>query len=123
MRRGEPGDEAIHVVFLMLWQLSTSADEKGSYVEVLETFTSLAPILDMSIVDLDKQGQDLVRGGREGGVEGRKGRREGGGRERGRERGRGEGGGERGREGRGCKCTLYMCTKQGHFLIHFALRL
>ena len=96
----------------MLWQLSTSADEKGSYVEVLETFTSLAPILDMSIVDLDKQGQDLVRGGREGGVEGRKGKREGGG-----------GGGERGREGRGCKCTLYMCTKQGHFLIHFALRL
>ena len=87
--------------FLMLWQLSTSADEKGSYVEVLETFTSLAPILDMSIVDLDKQGQDLVRGGREGGVEGRGGRR-GGGR-------------EGGREGRGCKCTLYMCTKQGHF--------
>ena len=42
-------------------QLSTAADENGSFVQVMETFTSLAPILDMSVVDLDKQGQDVVR--------------------------------------------------------------
>ena len=36
------------------------ADESGSYVQVMETFTNIGPIMDMSIVDLDKQGQDLV---------------------------------------------------------------
>lgn len=43
-----------------LIKLSTAADDSGGYVEVLETFTCLAPILDMSVVDLDKQGRDVV---------------------------------------------------------------
>ena len=46
--------------------MSTTADENGSYVQVMESFTNIGPIMDMSIVDLDKQGQDLVcrmRGG------------------------------------------------------------
>ena len=73
------------------------ADESGSYVQVMETFTNIGPIMDMSIVDLDKQGQDLVcriEGG---------GRREEGEREEGGGRGgeREEGGGrrERGKDG------------------------
>lgn len=42
-------------------QLSTTADEAGSFLQVMEHFTNLGPIIDMSVVDLDKQGQDLVR--------------------------------------------------------------
>ena len=41
-------------------QLSTEADESGSYVQVLENFTNIGAIMDMSVVDLDKQGQDVV---------------------------------------------------------------
>ena len=48
---------------MSLLQLSTTADEGGSYVQVMESFTSIGPIMDMSVVDLDKQGQDLVCGG------------------------------------------------------------
>lgn len=40
-----------------LVKLNASPDENGSYVTVMETFTNLAPILDMTIVDLDRQGQ------------------------------------------------------------------
>ena len=36
-------------------------DDSGSFVQVMETFQNIGPILDMSVVDLDKQGQDLVR--------------------------------------------------------------
>ena len=57
----------------MCLQLTTAADENGSYIEVLETFTCLAPILDMSVVDLDKQGREVVSW-REG--EGEGGRRD-----------------------------------------------
>ena len=42
-------------------QLTSSPAAGGGYVEVMETFSSLAPILDMSVVDLEKQGQDVVR--------------------------------------------------------------
>ena len=49
-------------MMLLLLQLSTTADEGGSYVQVMESFTSIGPIMDMSVVDLDKQGQDLVCG-------------------------------------------------------------
>ena len=43
-------------------QLSSVADDdSGSFVQVMETFQNIGPILDMSVVDLDKQGQDLVR--------------------------------------------------------------
>ncbi|KAL5503313.1 hypothetical protein EMCRGX_G010241 [Ephydatia muelleri] len=43
-----------------LLKLNVTAGPNGSYVEVLDTFTSLAPIIDMSVVDLDKQGHDLI---------------------------------------------------------------
>ena len=36
---------------------SRFGDENNSYVTVMETFTNLAPIVDMTIVDLDRQGQ------------------------------------------------------------------
>lgn len=32
-------------------------DENSSYVTVMETFTNLAPILDMCVVDLERQSQ------------------------------------------------------------------
>ena len=45
----------------MLLQLTSVADDNsGSFVQVMETFQNIGPILDMSVVDLDKQGQDLV---------------------------------------------------------------
>ena len=39
-------------------------------MQVMESFTNIGPIMDMSIVDLDKQGQDLVCRMRGGGGEG-----------------------------------------------------
>lgn len=45
----------------LLVQLSASADEGGSFVHVMESFTNIGPIVDMSVVDIDKQGQDLVQ--------------------------------------------------------------
>lgn len=38
-------------------KLNIKADENGSYVTVMESFTNLAPILDMCVVDLERQGQ------------------------------------------------------------------
>ena len=38
-------------------KLNVKPDENGSYVSVMETSTNLAPIIDMTIVDLDRQGQ------------------------------------------------------------------
>ncbi|CAG9764896.1 unnamed protein product [Ceutorhynchus assimilis] len=40
-----------------LVKLNVKADESGSYVTVMETFTNLAPILDMCVVDLERQSQ------------------------------------------------------------------
>lgn len=40
-----------------LIRLNTGPDEQGSYVHIMETFTNLAPIIDMVVVDMDKQGQ------------------------------------------------------------------
>jgi hypothetical protein len=34
----------------------------GNYVEVLETFPNLGPIVDFCVVDLDRQGQGQVSG-------------------------------------------------------------
>lgn len=38
-------------------KLNKTADENGSYVTVMETFTNLGPIIDMIVVDLERQGQ------------------------------------------------------------------
>lgn len=40
-----------------LVKLNTGPDENGYYVTVMETFTNLAPIVDMVVVDLERQGQ------------------------------------------------------------------
>ena len=40
-----------------LQQLDISPDESGSYVQVIDTYTNLGPIVDMCVVDLDRQGQ------------------------------------------------------------------
>lgn len=40
-----------------LVKLNTKPDENGSYVTPMEAFTNLAPILDMCVVDLERQGQ------------------------------------------------------------------
>lgn len=40
-----------------LVKLNTKPDEHGSYVTQMESFTNLAPILDMCVVDLERQGQ------------------------------------------------------------------
>ncbi|KAE8747775.1 hypothetical protein FOCC_FOCC005387 [Frankliniella occidentalis] len=40
-----------------LIKLNKTPDENGSYVSVMETFTNLAPIVDMVVVDLERQGQ------------------------------------------------------------------
>lgn len=43
-----------------LVKLSTTALESGSYVVPMETFTNLGPILDLCVVDLDRQGQGQI---------------------------------------------------------------
>ena len=40
-----------------LIKLNVMPDANNSYVTVMEAFTNLAPIVDMTIVDLDRQGQ------------------------------------------------------------------
>ena len=44
----------------MFLQLNTEANENGSHVHVMETFTNLGPIVDMVVVDLERQGQGQV---------------------------------------------------------------
>lgn len=45
----------------MLFQLNVDSNDQGSYVAVMETFTNLGPIVDMCVVDLERQGQGQVR--------------------------------------------------------------
>jgi DNA damage-binding protein 1 len=40
-----------------LVKLMTDCDENGSFIQVLEVFTNLGPVIDMVVVDLDRQGQ------------------------------------------------------------------
>ncbi|XP_038260543.1 LOW QUALITY PROTEIN: DNA damage-binding protein 1 [Dermochelys coriacea] len=40
-----------------LVKLSVDSNEQGSYVVAMETFTNLGPIVDMCVVDLERQGQ------------------------------------------------------------------
>ena len=41
--------------------MSSTPNEGGGFIEVLDSMTNIGPILDMSVVDLDKQGRDVVR--------------------------------------------------------------
>ncbi|KAJ7544909.1 hypothetical protein O6H91_09G098400 [Diphasiastrum complanatum] len=43
-----------------LIKLNSQPDPKGSYVEVLESFVNLGPIVDLCVVDLERQGQGQV---------------------------------------------------------------
>lgn len=45
---------------VQLIRLNHQADTKGSYVEVLESFVNLGPIVDLCVVDLERQGQGQV---------------------------------------------------------------
>ncbi|KAL7024575.1 hypothetical protein ACKWTF_013111 [Chironomus riparius] len=43
-----------------LVRLNTVPDEHGAYVVVMDTYTNLGPILDMCVVDLERQGQGQI---------------------------------------------------------------
>lgn len=47
-------------VFFFSLQLNVDSNDQGSYVGVMETFTNLGPIVDMCVVDLERQGQGQV---------------------------------------------------------------
>ncbi|NWI58972.1 DDB1 protein, partial [Calyptomena viridis] len=44
-----------------LVKLNVDSNEQGSYVVAMETFTNLGPIVDMCVVDLERQGQGQAR--------------------------------------------------------------
>ena len=44
----------------MMFQLNVDADENGAFVQIMETFVNLGPIVDMCVVDLERQGQGQV---------------------------------------------------------------
>ncbi|RUS91294.1 hypothetical protein EGW08_000908 [Elysia chlorotica] len=46
-----------HLGDSQLVKLNSKRDASGSYVQVMETFVNLGPIVDMVVVDLEKQGQ------------------------------------------------------------------
>lgn len=43
-----------------LIQLRSESDEKGNFIEILDSFTNLGPIVDFCVVDLDRQGQGQI---------------------------------------------------------------
>jgi hypothetical protein len=45
---------------IQLIKLNLQPDSKGSYVEVLERYVNLGPIVDFCVVDLERQGQGQV---------------------------------------------------------------
>lgn len=45
---------------MQLIKLNFQPDSKGSYVEVLERYVNLGPIVDFCVVDLERQGQGQV---------------------------------------------------------------
>lgn len=45
---------------IQLIKLNLQPDAKGSYVEVLDRFVNLGPIVDFCVVDLERQGQGQV---------------------------------------------------------------
>lgn len=63
-----------HMYFFLFWtfgnlitsnsllQLNVDSNDQGSFVTVMETFTNLGPIVDMCVVDLERQGQGQVSG-------------------------------------------------------------
>lgn len=52
--------EINHDNCILSLQLNVEPDDNGSYVTEMERFTNLGPILDMCVVDLERQGQGQV---------------------------------------------------------------
>lgn len=52
--------DIIILFFQQLVKLNLQADASGSFVEVLERYVNLGPIVDFCVVDLDRQGQGQV---------------------------------------------------------------
>lgn len=50
----------VNRALLVSLQLNVDSNDQGSYVAVMETFTNLGPIVDMCVVDLERQGQGQV---------------------------------------------------------------
>ena len=48
------------MTLMFAFQLNVEPDETGSFVQIMETFTNLGPIVDMCVVDLERQGQGQV---------------------------------------------------------------
>lgn len=46
--------------YIQLVKLNLQPDAKGSYVDVLERYVNLGPIVDFCVVDLERQGQGQV---------------------------------------------------------------
>ena len=45
----------------ILFQLNVDPDDSGAFVQIMETFVNLGPIVDMCVVDLERQGQGQVK--------------------------------------------------------------
>lgn len=43
-----------------LLRLSSTSDQNGSYITILETYVNIGPIVDMVVVDTERQGQSVV---------------------------------------------------------------
>ncbi|CAN1331562.1 DNA damage-binding protein 1 [Linum perenne] len=57
------GDSQVLTIYsgaMQLIKLNLQPDSKGSYVEVLERYVNLGPIVDFCVVDLERQGQGQV---------------------------------------------------------------
>lgn len=44
----------------LFFQLNVDPDDSGAFVQIMETFVNLGPIVDMCVVDLERQGQGQV---------------------------------------------------------------
>lgn len=49
-----------HLDDSQLVMLNIDSNEQGSYIVAMETFTSLGPIVDLGVVDLERQGQRML---------------------------------------------------------------
>lgn len=50
----------VRILLVQLVKLNLHPDPKGSYVEILERYVNLGPIVDFCVVDLERQGQGQV---------------------------------------------------------------
>ena len=48
-------------ICFQLVKLNTEADESGSFITTLTSFTSIGPIVDFCVMDVNRQGQTQVR--------------------------------------------------------------